>query len=130
MSILGIDHVQLAMPAGGETAAIAFYVGILGFREIEKPKALQARGGAWFVAGSVQLHLGVDPNFVPAAKAHPAFRVAGLSDLRNRCRLAGLAPRDDIEIAGVERFFLSDPFGNRLEFLEPQAAISGAASAG
>lgn len=121
MHLEAIDHVQLAMPAGGELRARAFYSGILGLSEIPKPPVLAARGGAWFASGSVQVHLGVEADFRPARKAHPAFRVRGLGSLVERFRAAGLDVTPDADLPGYSRFYLSDPFGNRLEFLEPQS---------
>ncbi|SHE97653.1 Glyoxalase-like domain-containing protein [Kaistia soli DSM 19436] len=117
MAITDIDHVQIAMPRGEEEAARQFYGAILGLAEIAKPAILAQRGGVWFLAGARQLHLGVEDDFRPARKAHPAFRVDNLDELRARCVAAGLAPIDDDALPGYQRFYLSDPFGNRLEFL-------------
>jgi catechol 2,3-dioxygenase-like lactoylglutathione lyase family enzyme len=117
-TILAIDHVQLAMPAGGEPAARAFYSGVLGLTEVPKPEALAGRGGAWFAAGTVQLHLGVESEFRPARKAHPALRVHGLSALVQRCEAAGYAISWDTPLPGQTRVHVADPFGNRLELLE------------
>ncbi|HEU0297951.1 MAG TPA: VOC family protein [Longimicrobium sp.] len=119
MGIVALDHVQLAMPAGEEAAARRFYGGVLGLAEIPKPPALAARGGAWFGDGAVQVHLGVEADFRPARKAHPAFRVEGLEALAARCDAAGHAPTWDTELPGYRRFYVADPFGNRLELLEP-----------
>src|SRR6476646_9309873 len=91
MPIIALDHVQLAMPAGGEAAARAFYVGVLGMVEIPKPAELEGRGGVWFGVGGVELHLGVDPEFRPARKAHPALLVTGLPALVASCEAAGHA---------------------------------------
>jgi catechol 2,3-dioxygenase-like lactoylglutathione lyase family enzyme len=107
------------MPAGGEAAARAFYRDLLGLTEIAKPASLAARGGAWFAAEGIALHLGVEAGFRPARKAHPAFRVAGLDALRERLEAAGHPTREDEPFPGCRRFFADDPFGNRLEFLEP-----------
>ena len=120
MPILDIDHVQLAMPTGGENAARGFYGELLGLPEVAKPANLASRGGAWFQTGSRQLHLGVESDFRPAKKAHPAFLVSDLDGLRQRLIANGQAPQDDEPLAGYRRFYLSDPFGNRLEFLEPE----------
>ncbi|WP_223639758.1 VOC family protein [Planococcus sp. 4-30] len=117
-SILQIDHVQMASPAGKEETAREFYAGILGMQEVEKPKALQGRGGAWFEFGGQQLHVGVEEPFSPAKKAHPAFRVAGYSELKAHLLATGIVWKEDDSISGVERFFVFDPFGNRLEFLK------------
>ena len=110
-----IDHVQLAMPAGGEDAARDFYVGVLGFTELAKPAALAVRGGCWFVAGSVQVHLGVEAEFRPARKAHPALVVRGL---REFVESSGLAVRWSEEIPGTMRCHTADVFGNRLELID------------
>jgi catechol 2,3-dioxygenase-like lactoylglutathione lyase family enzyme len=112
-----LDHVQLAMPEGGEPAARAFYGGLLGLAEVAKPPRLAARGGVWFEAGPVRVHLGVEAGFRPARKAHPAFRVADLEALRRRLTTGGIAVQDDDAIPGERRFHVADPFGNRLEFL-------------
>jgi catechol 2,3-dioxygenase-like lactoylglutathione lyase family enzyme len=122
MPIVDIDHVQLAMPAGCENAARGFYGDLLGLTELAKPADLARRGGVWFQAGSRQLHLGVEADFRPAKKAHPAFLVHDLAELRQRLLANGHAPQDDEPLAGYERFYASDPFGNRLEFLEPKDA--------
>jgi catechol 2,3-dioxygenase-like lactoylglutathione lyase family enzyme len=114
-----LHHVQLAMPRGQEAAARAFFVDVLGMTEIQKPPVLAARGGAWFRAGDVELHLGVDDAFVPAAKAHPGFAVNDLDDLVARLAAAGQHLQWDAELPGFRRIYASDPFGNRLEFLEP-----------
>jgi catechol 2,3-dioxygenase-like lactoylglutathione lyase family enzyme len=123
MKIMAIDHVQVAIPKGGEERARAFYVRVLGLTEIEKPAKLAARGGLWFSLGSAELHLGVETGFRPARKAHPALLVEDLPALAARCRAAGHEPVTDEPLEGYERFYVSDPFGNRLEFLE--AASSG-----
>ena len=118
--VVGLDHVQLAMPAGEEEAARAFYAGVLGLTEDQKPANLAARGGVWFLGGTLRLHLGVDPDFRPAKKAHPAFLVRGLAELAERCRTAGFPPVTDEPLPGFERVYVSDPFGNRIELLEPR----------
>jgi catechol 2,3-dioxygenase-like lactoylglutathione lyase family enzyme len=119
MSIVGIDHVQLAMPEGGEDQARAFYVGVLGFTEVSKPANLAKRGGVWFVSGSAHVHLGVEKDFHPARKAHPAFRVHHLEASRARCIAAGCAVTEDEPLPGNQRFYVKDPFGNRIELMEP-----------
>ncbi len=119
--ILGFDHVQLAMPPGGEAKARAFYGGVLGFDEVVKPPDLAARGGVWFKAGGLNLHLGVEADFRPARKAHPALLVAGLADYAARARAAGCRIVDDDPLEGYLRIFLDDPFGNRLELMEKRA---------
>jgi catechol 2,3-dioxygenase-like lactoylglutathione lyase family enzyme len=119
MTILDIDHVQIAMPEGREDEARQFYGAVLGLPELAKPANLAKRGGVWFQAGPRQLHLGVEAAFRPALKAHPAFRVADLPALRENLVANGYAPKEDEPLAGYDRFYASDPFGNRLEFLEP-----------
>lgn len=118
MRIVAIDHVQLAMPAGGEEAARRFYGDLLGLEEIPKPAALAARGGAWFRSGGVELHLGVEADFRPARKAHPALRVEGLTALIVRCAEAGYPVETDVPLPDVDRVHLADPFGNRIELIE------------
>jgi catechol 2,3-dioxygenase-like lactoylglutathione lyase family enzyme len=112
---LGIDHVQLAIPVGAEAEARSFYVDTLGMTEVAKPPALAARGGAWFRAGSVELHVGVEAEFVPARKAHPAVLV---DDLRGFVEATGLRARWSDELPGVTRCHIDDPFGNRIELID------------
>jgi catechol 2,3-dioxygenase-like lactoylglutathione lyase family enzyme len=115
--ILGLDHVQVAIPRGSEDAARAFYGSLLGMTEVAKPAALSARGGCWFTAGGAVLHLGVEEPFSPARKAHPAFLVTELDGLFELLTGAGLdCVRADGEIPGLRRFHTADPFGNRIEF--------------
>ena len=116
MTIAGIDHVQVAAPAGCEAEARAFYAGVLGLEELPKPEALRARGGCWFRAGAQELHVGVEEPFAPARKAHPGFVVEDLEGLANRLRDAGTDVAYDDTIPGAKRFYAADPFGNRLEF--------------
>jgi catechol 2,3-dioxygenase-like lactoylglutathione lyase family enzyme len=111
----GIDHVQVAIPSGGEDLARAFYAGVLGLTEVPKPPELAARGGAWFEAGATRVHAGVEAEFVPARKAHPALLVAGLRAFVAARRLE-VAWSD--EIPGVDRCHLHDPFGNRIELVD------------
>ncbi len=118
MTMPTIHHVQVAIPAGGEEQGRRFYGELLGFAELPKPASLQARGGVWFATGNGQLHLGVDPAFRPAEKAHVGFQVTGLAALRERLAAAGCRTADDEPLAGYARFFVQDPFGNRLELLE------------
>lgn len=122
VTIGGLDHVQLAAPEGCEPAARAFFGDLLGLEEIDKPPALAARGGCWFRVGAHELHIGVADPFTPAEKAHPALRVAGVAELQvlaARLEQAGVEVRwaDEGEIAGVTRFFVADPWGNRLELV-------------
>jgi catechol 2,3-dioxygenase-like lactoylglutathione lyase family enzyme len=116
--LIGFDHVQLAMPAGQEGAARRFYVEVLGLTEQPKPPTLAARGGCWFTGTTVTLHLGVEEDFRPARKAHPALRVDGLDDLCAALHGAGHAVRFDAEVPGVRRCYVDDPFGNRIELIE------------
>ncbi len=119
MDILGIDHVQVAAPPGCEDAARRFYGALLGLPEIDKPEALRARGGAWFGLGDQQLHVGVEDPFAPAAKAHPALRVAAdrLDAVAQRLGDAGAPVTWDDALPGLRRFYTADPWGNRLELL-------------
>ena len=116
--IIGIDHIQLAMPAGQETLARAFYVGVLGLTEVPKPQVLAQRGGVWFESGSAKVHLGVEADFRPARKAHPGFLVSDLREVIARCEAAGIAIISDEPLAGYERIHIHDPFGNRIELLQ------------
>jgi catechol 2,3-dioxygenase-like lactoylglutathione lyase family enzyme len=122
MTIVGIDHIQLAMPAGREDEARTFYAGLLGIPERRKPAALAERGGVWFESDTVKLHLGVEADFRPARKAHPALLVRDLAALVGRLAQAGIKAVDD-ELAGYYRVYVSDPFGNRLELMEPLESI-------
>jgi catechol 2,3-dioxygenase-like lactoylglutathione lyase family enzyme len=119
----GFHHVQVAMPPGREDEARQFYAGLLGFRESPKPENLRARGGCWFRSadGSVEVHLGVEDDFRPARKAHPAFLVDDLDGLRGRLVTAGADVVDDAQLEGHRRFYGFDPFGNRLEFIQRNA---------
>jgi catechol 2,3-dioxygenase-like lactoylglutathione lyase family enzyme len=117
MRIVGIDHVQLAMPAGREHDARDFYAGLLGIPERPKPADLAKRGGVWFESDAVKIHLGVEADFRPARKAHPALLVDDLRALVARLRLAGADVIDDA-LPGQYRVYVSDPFGNRLELME------------
>ena len=114
-----VHHVQLAMPRGEEAAARAFFVDVLGMTEIDKPAVLAARGGVWFRAGSVELHLGVEDDFRPAGKAHPGIVVDDLDTLVEHLAGAGQNVQWDRDLPGFRRAYAHDPFGNRLEFLEP-----------
>lgn len=116
--ITALDHVQLAMPKGAEAEAEGFYCGLLGFGIIPKPEPLASRGGRWFGAGAVQVHLGVEDDFRPAKKAHPALRVQGLAELVERFEQAGISWRWDTELPGVQRAYVDDPFGNRIELID------------
>jgi catechol 2,3-dioxygenase-like lactoylglutathione lyase family enzyme len=119
MSILSIDHVQIAMPPGQEDQARVFFIGVLGFTEIPKPAELAKRGGAWFQSHGVQLHLGVEADFRPARKAHPAFLVADLDSLLARVQEAGYeSDTSQPPLDGYKRAHVFDPFGNRIELME------------
>jgi catechol 2,3-dioxygenase-like lactoylglutathione lyase family enzyme len=117
--LVAIDHVQLAMPAGAEAerAAEEFYGDLLGLARVTKPPALAVRGGCWFEGPGVRVHLGVDPDFRPARKAHPAFVVADLDTLIGDLDARGHPFREDRELAGVQRGYVDDPFGNRIELI-------------
>lgn len=115
---VGIDHVQLAGPPACEDIARGFFGDVLGWAELPKPPHLQRRGGLWFQCGTQQVHIGIQQDFAPATKAHPAFEVCDLAAFRAHVVQNGLEPVDDEPLPGADRFYLSDPFGNRLEFLE------------
>ena len=119
MTTIDLDHVLVAIPPGSEAEGRAFYSGVLGLEEIPKPASLEAMGGAWFQLGNAQLHLGVEADFRPARKAHPAFRVADVDAAAARCAAAGLPIQWDDRYPGVRRFYVADPFGNRVEILQP-----------
>jgi catechol 2,3-dioxygenase-like lactoylglutathione lyase family enzyme len=119
MKILSIDHVQLAMPAGEEERARAFFLNILGFTEIPKPAELAKRGGAWFQSENAQLHIGVEADFHPARKAHPAFIVDDLASLIAKAQSAGYeTDTSQPPLDGYKRAHVFDPFGNRIELME------------
>ncbi|MGY0693782.1 VOC family protein [Virgibacillus sp. FSP13] len=113
-----IDHVQLAAPIGGEDRARTFFQGLLGFEEVVKPESLQKRGGVWFRIGSIHLHIGIEENFHPAEKAHPAFQVKNIEAMKVYLRMRNVTFTEDENLPKANRFYLHDPFGNRLEFLE------------
>ena len=118
MRIAGLDHVQLAMPRGEEERARAFYAGLLGLSEVTKPEPLASRGGCWFQANHTVVHLGVEEDFAPARKAHPAFLVHDLEAARRELAAAGAPVVSDDTLPGVRRFYTSDPFGNRIELIQ------------
>jgi catechol 2,3-dioxygenase-like lactoylglutathione lyase family enzyme len=117
--LVGIHHVQLAMPDGEDAVAVQFYGDVLGMQRVPKPDALSPRGGVWFRSGALEVHLGVEEGFQPAVKAHPAFLVTGLGALRERVESSGYKVADTVPIPGFERIYVRDPFGNRLELIEP-----------
>jgi catechol 2,3-dioxygenase-like lactoylglutathione lyase family enzyme len=120
MPVVALDHVQVAAPRSrdAETQARAFYGGLLGLQEIEKPDALKPRGGVWFSLGVGQLHVGLEDNFTPARKAHPALKVRDLQTMRAVLEAAGVPISEAEPIPGVDRFYAYDPFGNRIELME------------
>ncbi|MEU1270108.1 VOC family protein [Streptomyces sp. NPDC005799] len=121
--LAAVDHVQLAAPAGCEDLLRAYYVDVLGMTEIPKPPVLAARGGCWFRAGAVQLHLGIEADFRPAKKAHPALRVTDIEAYAARLEAGGARVVWDGELPGHRRFYTEDPVGNRLEFLQPVEGV-------
>lgn len=120
-SFAAVDHVQLAIPPGGEQQSRAFWGELLGLAELPKPPALAVRGGCWFQGPGFQLHLGVEQDFRPALKAHPGFHIRGLPALAQCLADHGYPVTFSDEVPGQDRFHTADPFGNRLEFLEPVA---------
>lgn len=128
-SATGIDHVQVAIPRGGEERARAFYGDVLGMHELPKPATLAARSGVWYQCGAQMLHLGVEDEFRPARKAHPALLIANLAALREKLQALGMPVADDDLLPGFERFYSEDPFGNRLEFLWPNGQQGESAEA-
>ncbi len=119
MAIRHLDHVQLAMPPGREAEARIFYEDILGIPEVSKPPHLAARGGCWFENGPLKVHLGVEADFAPARKAHPAFVVDDLRDLAARLETGGYRIAEDQPLRGYDRLYVDDPFGNRIELMQP-----------
>jgi catechol 2,3-dioxygenase-like lactoylglutathione lyase family enzyme len=122
--VSNIDHIQTAAPAGCEAAAREFYGSLLGLPELKKPASLRSRGGCWFQCGSQQLHIGVEQDFRPARKAHPAFLVSDLEGLRQTLLARGFKITDDASLPGTRRFFAEDPWGNRLEFVQSPPPVS------
>jgi hypothetical protein len=119
MRVVCLEHVQLAMPAGGEALARAFYRDALGIPEIPKPPHLAKRGGCWFERDALKIHLGVEAEFRPARKAHPALLVENLRALQTKLGSLGYVIRNDEPLEGYHRIYVDDPFGNRLELMEP-----------
>jgi catechol 2,3-dioxygenase-like lactoylglutathione lyase family enzyme len=117
-TLIGIHHVQLAMPEGDDEDAVRFYAGTLGLEQVPKPEQLSPEGGVWFKSGELEVHLGVEHQFRPAVKAHPAILVVGLEKLRARIEEAGYKISDTVQIEGYDRVYVRDPFGNRLELIE------------
>jgi catechol 2,3-dioxygenase-like lactoylglutathione lyase family enzyme len=124
LHIVAIEHVQLAMPPGMEQAARDFYQGLLGIPEIQKPAHLAVRGGAWFEQGALKIHLGVERDFRPARKAHPALLVQDLEGLIAHLRAHHIDVDDDEPLEGYLRVYVADPFGNRIELMERRSSPS------
>lgn len=120
IGLIGLHHAQLAAPAGSEQALRDFYVGILGMTEVTKPITLAGRGGAWFRAGALELHLGVEEDFRPARKAHPGLLVENLPAYADRLVARGIPVKWDDNLPGFRRCYIADPHGNRIELLEPR----------
>lgn len=116
--ILELHHIQLAMPEGEEMRARHFYCQVLGLSEVEKPEEVRGRGGAWFETGSVRIHLGIERPFSAAKKAHPALRVQSLDQAVEILKQHEVAFVKDIDLPGIRRIYVNDPFGNRIELLE------------
>ena len=125
MTVVGIDHVQLAIPTDGEAEAESFFVGLLGMTRVPKPAALAVRGGCWFASGAVQIHVGIEEDFRPARKAHPALVVTDLDGLVARLEHAGHEVRTGDAVEGRVQRFVDDPFGNRIELIGAAEATSG-----
>lgn len=119
--MLGLHHVQLAMPSGSEEQARAFFVDVLGMAEVEKPSVLAARGGAWFRLDGLEVHCGVEEDFQPARKAHPGILTSDLDGIKARLTEAGYPVKEDDLFPGFRRFYSVDCFENRLEFLQPES---------
>lgn len=118
IEVVGIDHVQLSMPVGGEDEARRFYGSVLGLREVVKPPELAKRGGCWFAGAAAAVHLGVEDDFRPLLKAHPAFLVRDLARAREALAVAGVAVEEDESGMTVRRCYVHDPFGNRIELVD------------
>lgn len=118
MLIKRIDHIQLAAPIGSEDEARSFFQGVLSLDEVEKPHELKKNGGVWFSNGHIHIHVGIEEPFLPAKKAHPAFEVSDIDALASHIIEKGVSIQEDNRLPGAKRFYVNDPFGNRLEFLE------------
>ncbi|MEP6638960.1 MAG: VOC family protein [Chloroflexota bacterium] len=122
IEIVGIDHVQLSMPPGGEAEARRFYGGVLGLREVAKPAELAGRGGCWFLGTDAAIHLAPEDAFRPHAKAHPALVVQDLGAARQALAAAGVPIEEDDSGLPVRRCYVRDPFGNRIELVDARDA--------
>lgn len=122
VELVGLDHVQIAIPRGEEALARLFYGAVLGLQEVRKQSALSGRGGAWFIAPGVALHLGVEDPFIPARKAHPAFLVADLAKARRRLAAHHVEVFEDEHEIPIQRCYVDDPFGNRIELIDVRDA--------
>jgi len=122
VEVVGLDHVELSMPPGEEALARLFYGSVLGLQEVRKVRALAGRGGAWFVGPGLAIHLGVETPFKPARKAHPALQVASLERARRRLARHGVAVVEDDSGAPIQRVYVADPFGNRIELIDARDA--------
>jgi catechol 2,3-dioxygenase-like lactoylglutathione lyase family enzyme len=117
LQINRLDHIQLCIPIGEEEKARAFYSGVLGLEEIEKPEALKPNGGLWFRVADIQLHIGAEP-VTERSKRHPAFEVSNLNEIKSYLHSKGVPVKEETAIPGCDRFSFLDPFNNRIEFLE------------
>ncbi|WP_404332632.1 VOC family protein [Mesobacillus maritimus] len=113
-----IDHIQLAAPKESEETARRFFIDVLGFVEIEKPESLKQKGGVWFQCGNIQVHIGIEEPFSPAQKAHPAFEVENIEELKRHLTNQDIGFTEDGHLPGANRIYINDPFGNRIEILE------------
>ncbi|WP_397537801.1 VOC family protein [Rummeliibacillus pycnus] len=113
-----IDHIQLAAPKGSEEIARKFYKDILGFEEVEKPETLKKNGGVWFASGNIQVHIGIEEPFSPSKKAHPAFEIDNIEELKIYFSKNQVEYVEDELLPGANRIYIFDPFGNRIELLE------------
>lgn len=122
MTIIGLHHAQITVPAGAEDAARRFYCGVLGLAEAQKPESLAGRGGFWLQAGDRQVHVGTEDGANRAAtKAHLAYEVTNLGAWRRRLAEEGIGVLEGVPIPGFDRFEFRDPFGNRIELIQALA---------
>jgi catechol 2,3-dioxygenase-like lactoylglutathione lyase family enzyme len=129
MRVIALHHIQLAMPPGGDAQARVFYEGVLGISEAPKPPNLALRGGVWFENDLVKIHLGIEADFRPARKAHPALQVEDLPALQQALAAAGYPVNGGEQIEGYRRIYTEDPFGNRIELMESEPRPAGVPSA-